>query len=65
MWGRGALWAASVAIVAAAASAAWAEAPTVRDVARIVGLSAPTVSPDGKHVAFIERRADLEDDLGQ
>ncbi len=63
MWGRGTLWAASVAIVAAAASAAWAETPTVRDVARIVGLSAPTVSPDGKYVAFIERRADLEDDV--
>jgi dipeptidyl aminopeptidase/acylaminoacyl peptidase len=46
-----------------AAGAASAEAPTVRDFAKIVGLSAPQVSPDGKHVAFIERRADLEDDV--
>ncbi len=35
----------------------------MRDFAKIVGLSAPQVSPDGKHVAFIERRADLEDDV--
>jgi dipeptidyl aminopeptidase/acylaminoacyl peptidase len=64
MWERESLWVAGVALAAVtAAGTAWAEAPTVRDVARIVGLSAPTVSPDGKHVAFIERRADLEDDV--
>jgi dipeptidyl aminopeptidase/acylaminoacyl peptidase len=32
-------------------------------VARIVGFSAPTVSPDGRNVAFIERGADLDDDV--
>jgi dipeptidyl aminopeptidase/acylaminoacyl peptidase len=64
MWGRKGLWATSVALASVmAAGMASAEAPTIRDFAKIVGLSAPQVSPDGKHVAFIERRADLEDDV--
>jgi dipeptidyl aminopeptidase/acylaminoacyl peptidase len=64
MWERESLWVAGVALAAAAyAGSAWAEAPTVRDVARIVGFSAPTVSPDGRNVAFIERGADLDDDV--
>ncbi|MDE2357398.1 MAG: S9 family peptidase [Alphaproteobacteria bacterium] len=49
--------------VAGLAGPALAEAPSVRDLARTVGLSSPAVSPDGKLVAFVERRADLDDDV--
>jgi dipeptidyl aminopeptidase/acylaminoacyl peptidase len=56
--------------VAAAAAALWAcvtvtpaaQAPTVRDLARQVRLSDPQISPDGKTVAAVETRADLESD---
>jgi dipeptidyl aminopeptidase/acylaminoacyl peptidase len=55
---------------AAAAAALWAcatvtpaaQAPTVRDLARQVRLSDPRISPDGKTVAAVETRADLESD---
>ncbi|MDE2357337.1 MAG: S9 family peptidase, partial [Alphaproteobacteria bacterium] len=42
---------------------ALAEAPTVRDLARTVRLSDPHVSPDGKTIAFVESRADLDADV--
>ena len=56
--------------VAAAAAMLWAcaaatqaaQAPTVRDLARQVRLSDPRLSPDGKTVAMVETRADLESD---
>jgi dipeptidyl aminopeptidase/acylaminoacyl peptidase len=41
---------------------ALAEAPSVRDVARLVRLSDPRVSPDGNQLALVEGRADLRDD---
>ena len=44
------------------ATAAGADAPTVRDLARTVRLADPHVSPDGKTVALVESRADLDDD---
>ncbi len=42
----------------------WANAhpPTVRDLARMVRLSDPRFSPDGKTIAFVQSRADLESD---
>lgn len=45
-------------------SSAWGEgrAPTVRDLARIVRLGDPRVSPDGKTLAYVETRANLETD---
>jgi len=48
--------------LAACPVAAQAEAPVVRDLVRLVGLSDPHVSPDGKSVVYVERRADLDDD---
>lgn len=56
--------------VVAAAAALWAcatvthaaQAPTVRDLVRQVRLSDPQLSPDGKTVAAVETRADLESD---
>ena len=43
--------------LAACPVAAQAEAPVVRDLVRLVGLSDPHVSPDGKSVVYVERRA--------
>jgi dipeptidyl aminopeptidase/acylaminoacyl peptidase len=56
--------------VAAAAAFLWAcagaaqagQAPTVRDLARQVRFSDPQLSPDGRTVAVVETRADLESD---
>jgi dipeptidyl aminopeptidase/acylaminoacyl peptidase len=56
--------------LAAAAAALWAfaavtpaaQAPTVRDLARKVRLSDPQISPDGRTVAAVDTRADLESD---
>lgn len=53
--------AAALALTAMATSAL-AAAPTTRDFARIVRLSDPHVSPDGKSVILVESRADLDDD---
>lgn len=39
-----------------------AEVPTVRDLIRQVRLSDPQLSPDGRTVALVETRADLESD---
>jgi len=39
-----------------------AQSPSVRDLARLVRLSDPQLSPDGKTLAVIETRADLESD---
>jgi dipeptidyl aminopeptidase/acylaminoacyl peptidase len=39
-----------------------AQAPTVRDLVRQVRLSDPHLSPDGKTIAAVETRADLESD---
>ena len=49
-------------LAALAATSALAAPPTVRDLVRIVRMSAPQVSPDGKSVIFIESHANLEDD---
>jgi dipeptidyl aminopeptidase/acylaminoacyl peptidase len=59
-----------VAKVAAAAVGLWAcatvtpaaQIPSVRDLTRQVRLSDPQLSPDGKTVAVVEARADLESD---
>src|SRR5215469_18738 len=59
--------------IVAAAAAMWlcggvsataqaAQSPTVRDFARQVRLSSPQLSPDGKTVALVEARAELESD---
>jgi len=56
--------------VAAAAAGLWlcttpthaAQAPSVRDLARQVRFSDPQLSPDGKTLAVIETRADLDSD---
>ena len=56
--------------VAAAAALLWtfagatqaAQAPTVRDLARQVRLSDPQLSPDGRTIAVVETRADLDSD---
>lgn len=45
-----------------AASPARAEAPAVRDLVRLVGLSDPHLSPDGRTLVYVERRAAIEDD---
>ena len=45
-----------------AATSALAAPPTVRDLVRIVRLSGPQVSPDGKSVIFVESHANLEED---
>jgi dipeptidyl aminopeptidase/acylaminoacyl peptidase len=54
--------AAAAILWAGAAAAQAAQAPTVRDLARQVRLSDPQLSPDGKTVAVVETRADLESD---
>lgn len=45
-----------------AAPAGEAKSVTIRDLARIVRLSDPHLSPDGRSVALLESRADLETD---
>jgi dipeptidyl aminopeptidase/acylaminoacyl peptidase len=54
--------AAAVGLLACATAAPAAQAPSVRDVARQVRLSDPQLSPDGKTVALVETRADLDSD---
>src|SRR5215469_10846652 len=57
-------------VAAAAAAGLWlcttpthaAQAPSVRDLARQVRFSDPQLSPDGKTLAVIETRADLDSD---
>ena len=56
--------------IAAAAALLWtfagatqaAQAPTVRDLVRQVRLSDPQLSPDGRTIAVVETRADLDSD---
>jgi dipeptidyl aminopeptidase/acylaminoacyl peptidase len=55
------LWICATATQAAPATQA-AQLPTVRDLVRQVRLSDPQLSPDGKTVAVVETRADLESD---
>lgn len=45
-----------------AATSALAAPPVVRDLVRIVRMSAPEVAPDGKSAVFIESHADLDED---
>ena len=45
-----------------AAATQAAQAPTVRDLARQVRLSDPQLSPDGRTIAVVETRADLDSD---
>ena len=60
----------SSSVAAAAAVGLWfcttptpaAQTPSVRDLVRQVRLSDPQLSPDGKTVAVIETRADLDSD---
>jgi dipeptidyl aminopeptidase/acylaminoacyl peptidase len=54
--------AAAVGLWACATAAPAAQTPSVRDVARQVRLSDPQLSPDGKTVALVETRADLDSD---
>jgi dipeptidyl aminopeptidase/acylaminoacyl peptidase len=54
--------AAVVALSACSSLAPAAQTPTVRDLARQVRLSDPHLSPDGRTVAIVETRADLESD---
>lgn len=54
--------AAAVGLWACATAATAAQTPSVRDVARQVRLSDPQLSPDGKTVALVETRADLDSD---
>ena len=53
-----------VALLVLALGPAWGEsrAPTVRDLARIVRVGDPHLSPDGKTLVFVETRANLETD---
>lgn len=52
----------AVALCACAGVAQAAQLPSVRDLPRQVRLSDPRLSPDGKTVALVEARADLESD---
>jgi dipeptidyl aminopeptidase/acylaminoacyl peptidase len=52
----------AVGMWAALSTANAAQAPTMRDLVRQVRLSDPQLSPDGRTVAVIESRADLESD---
>jgi dipeptidyl aminopeptidase/acylaminoacyl peptidase len=54
--------AAAVGLWAGAGVALAAQAPSVRDLVRQVRLSDPRLSPDGRTVAVVETRADLESD---
>ena len=54
--------AAAVGLWACAGVAAAAQAPSVRDVLRQVRLSDPQLSPDGRTIAVVETRADLDSD---
>jgi len=54
--------AAAVCLCANAAVIAAAQVPSVRDLVRQVRLSDPQLSPDGKTVAVVETRADLDSD---
>jgi dipeptidyl aminopeptidase/acylaminoacyl peptidase len=54
--------AAALALWACASLAPAAQAPSVRDLIRQVHLSDPQLSPDGRTVAMVEARADLESD---
>lgn len=58
---RAAATAAVLSCLCASVSVA-AQAPSVRDLIRQVRLSDPHLSPDGKTVALVEARADLESD---
>jgi dipeptidyl aminopeptidase/acylaminoacyl peptidase len=53
-----------VALLVLALGPAWGEsrAPTVRDLARIVRVGDPHLSPDGKTLVFVETRANLDTD---
>lgn len=53
---------AALAMAAGFADAAGAKTVTPRDLARVVHLADPHISPDGKTVALVEGRADLESD---
>jgi dipeptidyl aminopeptidase/acylaminoacyl peptidase len=53
---------AAVALCVCSAAASASQAPSVRDLTRQVRLSDPRLSPDGKTVALVESRADLESD---
>ena len=48
--------------LAVASPHAFADTPTMHDLARVVRLSDPQIAPDGKSIALVEQRADLEDD---
>ena len=61
-WKLPAVAAVSAACLIAATNAEAAGAPTPRDLARIVRLADPHFSPDGKTIAVVESRADLESD---
>src|SRR5262249_43399491 len=50
----------AVGLCACAGVALAAQAPSVRDLVRQVRLSDPRLSPDGRTVAVVETRADLE-----
>ena len=54
--------AAALTLCACTSLAAVAHAPSVRDLIRQVHLSDPQLSPDGRTVALVEGRADLESD---
>src|SRR5215472_4419862 len=54
--------AAAAVLVASVTVAHAAQAPTVRDLVRQVRLADPQLSPDGRTVAVVETRADLESD---
>ena len=56
------MMAAAICVWACAGAAPATQAPTVRDLLRQVRLSDPHLSPDGKLVAAVESRADLESD---
>jgi dipeptidyl aminopeptidase/acylaminoacyl peptidase len=49
-------------LVAGTPASADPPAPSIRDLARTVRLSDPRLSPDGRSVALVETRADLEHD---
>jgi dipeptidyl aminopeptidase/acylaminoacyl peptidase len=58
----GGVAAAGVGLWACAAVALAGQPPSVRDIARVVRFSDPQLSPDGKTIAVVETRADLESD---
>jgi dipeptidyl aminopeptidase/acylaminoacyl peptidase len=58
------VFAAVIAVSLLGLGSAWSDGqiPTVRDVARIVKLSDPHFSPDGKTLVYVETRANLDSD---